>query len=97
MKKLLHRIHRSALALAVFFIARTITRMGRPQKHVKHPLYKLRVVLSDSATARAITQPELARLVDIPLPTLQSIECRPAGIDKRDSEKDQTDDMGGLG
>lgn len=47
--------------------------MGRPQKHTNHPLYKLRVILS--GTERAITQPELSRIVDVPLPTLQSIEC----------------------
>jgi hypothetical protein len=47
--------------------------MGRPQKHIDHPLYKLRLLLSD--TGQAVTQPELSRLVDIPLPTLQSIGC----------------------
>jgi hypothetical protein len=47
--------------------------MGRPQKHANHPLYQLRMLLS--ATGRAITQTELSRILDIPLPTLQSIEC----------------------
>jgi hypothetical protein len=47
--------------------------MGRPQKHTEHPLYKLRLLLSE--TGRAITQPELSRIVDIPVATLQSIEC----------------------
>lgn len=47
--------------------------MGRPQKHTDHPLYKLRLLLSESG--RAITQPDLSSIVDIPLATLQSIEC----------------------
>ena len=47
--------------------------MGRPQKHTDHPLYKLRLLLSK--TDRAITQPDLSQIVDIPLATLQSIEC----------------------
>jgi hypothetical protein len=55
--------------------------MGRPQKHINHPLYKLRLLLSERG--RAITQPELARLIDVPLPTLQSIECGRRGTSSR--------------
>jgi hypothetical protein len=45
--------------------------MGRPQKHTDHPLYRLRCLLGELP----ITQPELSQIVDIPLATLQSIEC----------------------
>jgi hypothetical protein len=71
-------VNEKQLSIVKFFIARTITRMGRPQKHTDHPLYKLRVLLSKDAN-RAITQPELSRIVGVPLPTLQSIESRRRG------------------
>ena len=45
---------------------------GRPPKHTDHPLFQLRELIGKGSP---ITQPELARITDIPLATLQSIEA----------------------
>ena len=45
---------------------------GRPPQHTDHPLFKLRELLGEM---EPVTQPELAKIIYVPLSTVQSIEA----------------------
>jgi transcriptional regulator with XRE-family HTH domain len=57
---------------------------GRPAQHTASPIYQLRKLIGETSP---VTQPELARIIDVPFATVQSIEAGRRGITGATLEK----------